>query len=68
MTDRLREKAVLTAIEAVQRSNSYLKRAKYVRDKFEATEDWYWCCHVDRSDGMSEVACRYNGGNKKNLG
>ena len=37
-----------------------------MRDKFEADEDWYWCCCVDRSDGtcISAVACRYNGGNK----
>ena len=35
-----------------------------MRDKFEADEDWYWCCHVDCSDGMSEVAGRYHGGNK----
>ena len=67
MTDRLREKAVLTAIEVVQKSDDYGERAKCVRDKFEADEDWYWCCHVDRSDRMSEVACRYNGGNKKKI-
>ena len=62
--DRLREKAVLTAIEAVQRCDSYFQRAEYVRDKFEAEEDGYWCCHVDRSGGISEVSCRYSGFNK----
>ena len=60
--DRLREKAVLTAIEAVQRC--YFQRAEYVRDKFDAEEDGYWCCHVARSGGISEVACRYCGFNK----
>ena len=34
MIDRLREKAVLTTIEAVQKSDDYGERAEYVRAKF----------------------------------
>ena len=41
MIDRLRENAVLAAIEAVQRSDNYLQRADYVKDKFKADEDGY---------------------------
>ena len=41
MTDRLREEAVLTAIEAVQRSDNYWQRGDYVKDKFKADEDGY---------------------------
>ena len=64
MTDRLREKAVLTAIEAVQKIDDYGERAEYVRAKFDDEEDGYWCCHVDRSDGISQVACKYNNDNR----
>ena len=40
----LREKAVKTACDAVRKYDSYLERAKYVRDKFDEDEPGHWGC------------------------
>ena len=40
----LREKAVKTACDAVRKYDSYLERAKYVRDKFDEDELGHWGC------------------------
>ena len=61
MSDRLREKAVLTAIEAVQRSSDYKERAKYVREKFDAEETGGWVCTAQSADTLDEASscCTY---------
>ena len=53
LTDRLREKAVHTAIEAVQRIDEYGERADFVREKFEADEGGDWCCHAQHKETVS---------------
>ena len=54
MSDRLREKAVLTAIEAVQRCDSYYQRADYVREKFDAEETGRWVCIAKQADAVAK--------------
>ena len=66
MSDRLREKAVLTAIEAVQRSDDYQQRAHYVRRKFDAEETGGWVCIAFHHDAVSRAkpsATYYNNNN-----
>ena len=55
MSDRLREKAVLTAIEAVQRSDDCDQRAKYVRQKFDADETGGWVCTAQSADTIGKA-------------
>ena len=65
MSDRLREKAVLTAIEAVQRSDDYFQRAKYVKEKFNADETGGWVCIAQSADtlGKADSCCTYYNNN-----
>ena len=61
MSDRLREKAVLTAIEAVQRrSDDYFQRAKYVKDKFDADETGGWVCIAFYQDAVARAKPSYS--------
>ena len=59
MSDRLREKAVLTAIEAVQRSDDYQQRADYVREKFDAEETGGWVCIACHHDAVPRAKPSY---------
>ena len=65
MSDRLREKAVLTAIEAVQRSDSYFERAYYVKEKFDDDETGGWVCRAQSEDtvGKADSCCTYYNNN-----
>ena len=65
MSDRLREKAVLTAIEAVQRSENYYQRAKYVTEKLNAEETGCWVCLARSKDalGKAYTYCTYYNNN-----
>ena len=40
--DILKERAVLAGVEAVQKSQDYHKRAKYVKKKLDADTDTQW--------------------------
>ena len=60
MSDRLREKAVLTAIEAVQRSDDYFQRAKYVKEKFDADETRHWVCIAFHQDALAKANPSYS--------
>mgnify|MGYP001796290959 CR=1 FL=1 len=54
MSDRLREKAVLIAIEAVQRSDNYWERAEHVTEKFNADETGAsWVCSAQHEDTLA---------------
>ena len=59
MADRLREKAVLTAIEAVQRSDDYGERAQYVKQKFDAEETGGWLCTAQNKDTLGKASSYY---------
>ena len=59
MSDRLREKAVLTALEAVQRSHDYGERATYVTEKFDAEETGGWVCSAQHEDTVGKASSCY---------
>lgn len=59
--DNLREKAVLTAVEAMQRNESYFKRAQYVQQKFNAEAKGEWVCIVKHCGEKAQVCMQiYN--------
>ena len=49
-SDRLREKAVLTAVEAFQRSDDYTQRGNRIKNKFDADEDGKWSVFLRHED------------------
>ena len=62
-SDRLREKAVLTAVEAFQKSDDYTQRATHIKQKFEADEDGAWCCYIKHEDDKAVVSLTYYSSN-----
>ena len=51
-SDKLRQKAVLTAIEAVQKSENYQDRAHHIKMKFDVKQVGTWTClirHVEET-------------------
>ena len=68
MSDRLREKAVLTAIEAVQRSSDdYFQRALYVKEKFDAEETGGWVCLAQHADTVARAQVGFTYYNNNNI-
>ena len=53
--DRLREKAVLTAVEAFQKNDDYFKRAQHIKQKFDAEEDGTWSAYIRHKDDKSTL-------------
>lgn len=53
--DKLREKAVLTAVEAMQESDNYFERAKYIQEKFSAEEEGEWVCIVKEQGAKAQA-------------
>ena len=45
-SDRLRQKAVLTAIEAVRRSENYQARAHHIKMRFDEKQVGTWSCFI----------------------
>ena len=45
-SDKLRQKAVLTAIEAVQKSENYQARAHHIKMKFDDKQVGTWSCFI----------------------
>ena len=58
-SDRLREKAVLTAVEAIQKSDDYFQRAKHIKDKFDADENGSWFCFIKHADDKANTSASY---------
>ena len=55
----LREKAIKTACDAVRKYDSYLERAKYVRDKFDEDEADHWACFTAQDGAKADVYFTY---------
>ena len=62
-SDERREKAVLTAVDALQKSDDYFQRAKHIKDKFDTDEGGLWACVVKHEDDKSRVYFTYKSSN-----
>ena len=50
--DIIKERAVLAGVEAVQKSQDYHERAKYVKKKLDADTDTQWGCSAQHKDTL----------------
>ena len=48
----IKERAVLAGVEAVQKSQDYHERAKYVKKKLDADTDTQWGCSAQHKDTL----------------
>ena len=61
--DRLREKAVLTAVKVFQKTDDYFQRAQLIKNKFDADEDGVWGCFVRHEDDKANYCATYYSSN-----
>ena len=57
--DIIKERAVLAGVEAVQKSQDYLERAKYVKKKLDADTDTQWGCSAQHKDTLGTANAYY---------